>query len=87
MKIKIDTWENLEKKFGLTIHSNINSNSWWTPQMEKMLPKNRIIKVTMNNDKYNWNINNFNFILDNDITISLDNNKIEIELKKMEMIL
>ena len=41
--VKIKTWEQMEQEFGLTPSGNINCKSTFIVDMEKQIPKNRII--------------------------------------------
>ena len=41
--VKIKTWEQMEQEFGLTPSRNINCEHTFIVDMEKQMPKNRII--------------------------------------------
>ena len=41
--VKIKTWEQMEKEFGLTPKGNINCKNTFISDMEVAIPKNRII--------------------------------------------
>jgi len=45
MKVKIKTWEALEKEFGLNKDGNINCKLLFTKGMDSKLPTNRVIDV------------------------------------------
>ena len=47
-KVRIKTWEEMEKEFGINKSGYINANPFFTPYMEKLLPSNRIIKLEDN---------------------------------------
>jgi len=54
--VKIKTWEQMEKEFGLNDRENINlpNNSSFGPIIEALLPKNRIIKVKTTSEGFLW---------------------------------
>jgi len=57
MIVKIKTWEQMEKEFGLTYHGYINIEEKFTRFMNKLLPSNRVINVEKdnhNNYYYIW---------------------------------
>ena len=45
MKVKIKTWEAMEKKFGLDVDGDINCEAFFTKNMEDKMPDNRIINL------------------------------------------
>ena len=60
MKVKIKTWKQMEKEFGLDFYGDINCKYYFTSEMEKDMPKNRIIEIIDNerwwvNDGY-WSV-------------------------------
>ena len=54
MKVKIKTWEKMEKEFGLS-SGIIDCNASFTPMMEAGMPEGRIIDVNKKNGYYIWN--------------------------------
>jgi len=50
--VKIKTWEQMEQEFGLNLFNNIKTQFTFTIQMEKKLPKNRVIILDKNS---RWN--------------------------------
>ena len=46
MKVQIKTWEEMEKEFGLTDVGFINCRETFTTNMEKLMPKDRIIEIS-----------------------------------------
>lgn len=51
-KVKIKTWQEMEKEFGSIVHGSINCDQYFTKEMEELLPKNRIIEIDLENQ---WN--------------------------------
>ena len=45
MKVKIKTWEKMEKEFGLDEDGHINCNAIFVPSIEGLMPLNRIIEI------------------------------------------
>jgi tRNA A58 N-methylase Trm61 len=56
MFIKIKTWEQMEKEYGLNDRENINlpDDSSFSITTENLLPKNRIIEVGVTSGGYTW---------------------------------
>lgn len=54
MKVKIKTWAELEKKHGIDKYGSILMNIGFIPEMEKDLPKDRIIEVKRAGGFYDW---------------------------------
>ena len=52
-KVKIKTWEEMEKEFGLTDDGNIKVFCIWIKEMEYLIPKDRIIEIDFKNV---WNV-------------------------------
>jgi hypothetical protein len=50
--VKIKTWDQMEKEFGLTGSGSINCTIVFTEEMEEDLPKNRII--VLENDEWRY---------------------------------
>lgn len=67
MKVKIKTWERMEKEFGLDKYSDIDCKETFISNMEDSLPKDRIIEIEKdenisNSPSYNiyvWYVNEF----------------------------
>jgi hypothetical protein len=47
-RVKIKTWEQMEEDFGLTKYGSINCEMKFTKEMERSLPKDRIIETENN---------------------------------------
>ena len=45
MRVKIKSWEQMEKEFGLKHKENIACRYVWTCDMEEEIPEDRIIQV------------------------------------------
>jgi hypothetical protein len=69
--VKIKTWDRMEKEFGLSIDHNINCENVFNKDMERFLPKNRIIILK---DKNKW------FVENNPFAWYISNDMIEEEL-------
>ena len=52
--VKIKTWGEMEKEFGLDGTGAINCQHRFTEPMEEYMPKNRIIDVSRKNDGWEW---------------------------------
>ncbi len=50
MKVKIKSWEAMEKEFGLGEFGNIKCEGEFITKMEKQMPENRIIEIDEDND-------------------------------------
>jgi hypothetical protein len=63
--VRIKTWDQMEKEFGLDIVDNINCKYGFTSDMEKALPEDRIIVL----DEEEWVIegNDWNWGISDDI--------------------
>lgn len=50
-KVRIKTWEEMEKKFGLDKYGDIlvTGDYYFTKDMENIIPKDRIIEIDENN--------------------------------------
>ena len=57
MKVKIKTWEAMEKEFGLTYNGDIASSIQFLTSMENNLPVSRIVEV---NSDLKWIIEDNN---------------------------
>jgi hypothetical protein len=69
MKVKIKTWDAMEKEFELDAEGDINCRMYFTTEMEECLPKNRIIEVTDPNKKgiYNWYYDEDEYLITDDM--------------------
>jgi hypothetical protein len=66
--VKIKTWDQMEKEFGLYNNEYINCDYVFTRAIEKTLPKNRIIVLEGdNNDKYIIKAFDIHFYISEDI--------------------
>jgi len=65
MKVKIKTWETLEKEFGLDEEGDINCSFFFTKDMEEELPADRIIEVEPRIDL----IDGRKYLFENDISL------------------
>ena len=57
MKVKIKTWKEMEKEFGLTGWGDINCNCNFPREMENKLPEDRII-ILVNWAWKGWDVSN-----------------------------
>ena len=67
MKVRIKTWEEMEKEFGLTASGSIGVRAGFNTAMEKLMPKDRVITVG-NKDKdgdFIWEIENSVYFISN----------------------
>jgi len=58
MKVKIKTWEQMEIEFGLNTIGGINCEYFFTKDMRKLLPEDRIIEI---HDDIYWQPDNHKF--------------------------
>lgn len=57
IKVKIRTWESMEKEFGLSDEGFIKCKNSFIKEMEEQMPEDRIISVYRKDDEnYIWNI-------------------------------
>jgi hypothetical protein len=56
MKVKIKTWEAMEKQFGLDVYGDIQitESMCFNTTMENEMPSDRIIEVEAFDDRYSW---------------------------------
>ena len=47
-RVRIKSWKEMEKEFGLTSLGDIDIPMRWTPKMEEIIPEDRIIEVDVN---------------------------------------
>ena len=53
MKVKIKTWEQMEQEFGLDDEGDIPCEGNFLPEMERMMPEDRII--CLDDERYWYN--------------------------------
>lgn len=53
-KVKIKTWEKMEKEFGLTPYGDINCEGTFIKIMENIIPENRIIEIGIDKMAYSF---------------------------------
>ena len=58
-KVRIKTWEKMEKEFGLTSYGDIKCDKYFTKTMENNIPENRSIEIRYNN-RWDYNSNSWN---------------------------
>ena len=44
-KVKIKTWAEMEKEYGLTVCGEIDCDAVFTDEMEEQMPANRIVEI------------------------------------------
>lgn len=55
MRIKIKTWDEMKNEFGLDRFGSINVKGKFIENMEDLMPRNRIIEISINNMRdYIW---------------------------------
>ena len=55
MKVKIKTWEDMKKEYGLNQYGNINLMYPFLKEMENYVPEDRIIEIEKRTDEgYIW---------------------------------
>ena len=55
MKVKIKTWEQMEREYGLTSLGDISTpGANFVDTMEEIMPQDRIIEVEKYGDRYKW---------------------------------
>lgn len=70
MIVKIKTWDQMEKEFGLSSSGSIACQYKFTKEMEKIMPESRIIEI---NDRSRWDVTEHKieekdfFIISNDM--------------------
>jgi hypothetical protein len=81
MKVKIKTWDKMEKEFGLNTNGNINCPCVFNKKLEADLPSDRIIEILqtdlptdkiieiLQTDKnlYNWYVGNWGYWITDDM--------------------
>lgn len=63
-KVRIKSWADMEKEFGLTKFGDIDMMFRWTIKMEQIIPEDRIISLTHNDA---WLDNDYSFIISEDM--------------------
>lgn len=69
MKVKLKTWNNMEKEYGLNKMDHIDCDALFVQDMEKNMPKDRIIEIHPHDGRYKMKKIHQG---DNDWTISKD---------------
>ena len=77
MLIKIKTWKQMEKEYELNESGNINCICHFTEEMEKLMPKDRIVEI---NKDFRWeerkrHIFQHNYIISKDMIDYMLNDK------------
>ena len=69
MRVKIKTWEEMEKEFGLTMLQDIDCKAVFTKNMEKFMPEDRIVDVSEHNydDYFIWSIDDTTYNISEDM--------------------
>ena len=55
-KVRIKTWEEMEKEFGVDANNYIKGDAYFTPSMECDMPENRVIEIYKNKDYFTWDL-------------------------------
>ena len=75
MKVRIKTWEEMEKEFGVDNVGDIKCKETFNTYMEELLPKDRIIEVKENgkysnllpHNVYDWYVDEFEWNISDDM--------------------
>jgi hypothetical protein len=75
MYVKIKTWDEMEKEYGLNKYGGINTKYNFTKKIEKILPEDRIIKISQKvldaeDVLYYWKLEDDIFFMSKDMIIN-----------------